>query len=55
MHAPPSAAAGVDAIVISNPEGFTGHGAAGDGTFGRKFGACIYGFIETGTRSPPCI
>jgi pimeloyl-ACP methyl ester carboxylesterase len=47
-------AAGVDAIVISNPEGFSGHGAAGDSAFGRKFGACIYGFIETGTRSPPC-
>ncbi len=47
-------AAGVDAVVISNSEGFSGHGAAGDGKFGRKFGACIYGFIETGTRSPPC-
>ena len=47
-------AGGVDAIVISSPAGFTGHGAAGDGAFARKFGTCIYGFIETGTRSPPC-
>jgi pimeloyl-ACP methyl ester carboxylesterase len=49
------AASGVDAIVISNPEGFKGHGAAGNNAFPRKFGTCIYGFIETGTRQPPCI
>ena len=49
------AASGVDAIVISNPEGFKGHGAAGSNAFPRKFGACIYGFIETGTRAAPCL
>jgi pimeloyl-ACP methyl ester carboxylesterase len=49
------AASGVDAIVISNPEGFKGHGAAGNNAFPRKFGACIYSFIETGTRAAPCL
>ena len=49
------AASGVDAVVISDPEGFKGHGAANGNTFPRKFGACIHGFIETGTRLPPCI
>ena len=49
------AASGVDAVVISNPEGFKGHGAGGNNAFPRKFGACIYGFIETGTKSPPCL
>jgi pimeloyl-ACP methyl ester carboxylesterase len=48
------AASGVDAVILSNPEGFSGHGAARSGAFARKFGSCIYGFIETGTRSPPC-
>jgi pimeloyl-ACP methyl ester carboxylesterase len=49
------AASGIDAVVISNPEGFKGHGAAGNNAFPRKFGACIYGFIEKGTRSAPCL
>jgi pimeloyl-ACP methyl ester carboxylesterase len=49
------AASGVDAIVISNPEGFSGHGAARGRPFGQKFGACIYAFVETGARQPPCI
>ena len=49
------AASGVDAVVISNPEGFKGHGAGGNNAFPRKFGTCIYGFIETGTKSPPCL
>ena len=49
------AASGVDGVVISNPEGFTGHRAAGTNAFPRKFGACIYSFIETGTKSPPCL
>jgi hypothetical protein len=44
----------VDAVIISNPEGFSGHGAAGNGAFARKFDACAYGFIATGARSPPC-
>jgi pimeloyl-ACP methyl ester carboxylesterase len=48
------AASGVDAVVISNPPGFAGHGAAGDGSFAHKFGHCIYGFIETGARQAPC-
>ena len=48
------AASGVDAVILSNPEGFSGHGASGSGAFARKYGSCIYGFIETGTRSPPC-
>ena len=49
------AASGVQAIVISNPPGFNGHGGARDGTFGRKYGACIKNFIEQGTRQAPCI
>jgi hypothetical protein len=49
------AASGVDAIVISNPEGFSGHGAANGTAFPRKFGACIDAFIETGARQPPCV
>ncbi len=49
------AASGVDAVVISSPEGFSGHGAARDRPFPLKFGACIYAFIETGNRQPPCI
>jgi pimeloyl-ACP methyl ester carboxylesterase len=48
------AASGVDAVILSDPDGFNGHGAAGGNTFPRKFGACIYRFIEQGTRSPPC-
>jgi pimeloyl-ACP methyl ester carboxylesterase len=48
------AASGVDAVIISNPEGFNGHGAANGRPFPQKFGSCIYGFIETGTRAPPC-
>jgi pimeloyl-ACP methyl ester carboxylesterase len=48
------AASGVDAIVIAYPEGFSGHGAANDNAFPRKFGACINAFIETGARRPPC-
>jgi pimeloyl-ACP methyl ester carboxylesterase len=49
------AASGVDAVVISSPEGFKGHGAGNGNTFPRKFGACIHSFIETGVRQPPCI
>lgn len=49
------AASGVDAIVVSSPEGFTGHGAAGNNNFPRKFGACIHDFIEKGTRQAPCL
>lgn len=48
------AASGVQALVIAEPQGFTGHGAAGGNTFPRKFGACIHAFIETGARQPPC-
>ncbi len=48
------AASRVEAIVISNPPGFSGHGAGNDNSFGRKYGACIYDFIETGARKAPC-
>lgn len=44
----------VDAEVISDPAGFSGHGAGSDFAFTRKFGACIQAFIESGTRQPPC-
>ncbi|MBS0519554.1 MAG: hypothetical protein JSR90_12750 [Proteobacteria bacterium] len=49
------AASGVDAVVISNPTGFSGHGAANGTAFPQKFGTCIYTFIETGTRQAPCV
>jgi len=49
------AASGVDAVVISNPEGFSGHGAARGRPFPLKFGACIHAFIETGVRQAPCL
>jgi len=48
------AASGVQALVIAEPAGFTGHGAAYSNTFPRKFGACIHAFIETGVRQAPC-
>jgi pimeloyl-ACP methyl ester carboxylesterase len=48
------AAFGVQALVIADPPGFKGHGAANGNAFPRKFGACIHAFIETGTRQPPC-
>ena len=46
---------GAQAIVISDPPDFSGHGAAYDSAFGRKYGACIKNFIEQGTRQAPCI
>ena len=48
------AASGLASIVIAYPAGFSGHGAANDLAFSRKFGACLYSFIETGARQPPC-
>jgi pimeloyl-ACP methyl ester carboxylesterase len=48
------AASGVQAVVIAEPPGFTGHGAAGSNTFPRTYGACIHAFIETGARLAPC-
>lgn len=48
------AASGVQALVIAEPAGFKGHGAANDNAFPRKFGACIHAFIETAARQSPC-
>ena len=48
------AASGVESMVIAYPPGFSGHGAAYDNGFPRKFGACIHAFIETGVRQAPC-
>ena len=48
------AASGVQAVVISDPDGFKGHGAASGNAFPRKFGACIQAFIEQGVRQGPC-
>jgi pimeloyl-ACP methyl ester carboxylesterase len=48
------AASGVQSIVISQPEGFSGHQGANSSAFPAKYGACIYGFIDTGARLPPC-
>jgi pimeloyl-ACP methyl ester carboxylesterase len=49
------AASGVAAVIVENPAGFSGHGAANGRTFPQKYGTCIHTFIETGTRTPPCI
>ncbi len=48
------AASGVQAVVISDPAGFKGHGAGNENGFARKFGPCIARFIESGTRQAPC-
>lgn len=48
------AKSGLAAVVIDNPEGFKGHGAAGDLAFARKFGGCIETFIDKGTKQLPC-
>ncbi len=48
------AANGVEAVVISDPQGFKGHGAGSDFAFNRKFGLCIQAFIETGARQGSC-
>jgi hypothetical protein len=48
------AASGVDSIVIAYPAGFSGHDAANNLAFPRKFGGCLHDFIETGMRRPPC-
>ena len=45
---------GVNAVIIDNPEGFKGHGAAGDMAFARKFSGCIESFIDKGTKQQPC-
>lgn len=48
------AASGAQGLVISDPEGFKGHGAGYDNSFARKFGPCIQAFIEKGVRQAPC-
>lgn len=48
------AASGVQALVISDPPGFKGHGAANANAFPRRYGACINAFIETGAHQLPC-
>jgi pimeloyl-ACP methyl ester carboxylesterase len=45
---------GVQAEIISNPPGFTGHRAGSDLAFARKYGPCVQAFIEQGVRQPPC-
>ena len=48
-------ASGVDGIVVGYPPGFTGHGAGGNTNFPKKYGGCIYDFIEKDRREAPCI
>lgn len=48
------AASGVQSLVISDPEGFKGHGAGYDNAFARKYGRCIQDFIEQRVRQSPC-
>ncbi len=48
------AASGAQGLVISDPEGFKGHGAGRDNAFARKFGPCLQAFIEKGVRQAPC-
>ncbi len=49
------AAAGVDAILLSDPPGFQGHDAANNFVFARKYAACMQTFIDTGRRVSPCL
>ncbi|WP_139373854.1 alpha/beta hydrolase [Enhydrobacter aerosaccus] len=49
------AASGVDAVILADPAGFSGHGAANGPAFPQKYGACINSFIETGARQAPCV
>ena len=48
------AASGVQSLVISDPQGFKGHGAGYDNAFARKYGLCIQAFIEQPVRQAPC-
>ena len=48
------AASGVQALIISDPSGFKGHGAGSEPGFARKFGPCIQAFIENRSKEPPC-
>lgn len=48
------AKSGVDGVIIDEPEGFKGHGAGSNPAFGRKFGSCMFAFVETGKKQPPC-
>jgi pimeloyl-ACP methyl ester carboxylesterase len=46
---------GVDALLLNYPAGFSGHGAGNTQSFNSKFGRCLFGYIETGVKAPPCI
>lgn len=48
------ATSGVQAVVISDPEGFSGHGSGANAAFSPKFGGCFRTFIEQGVRQGPC-
>ena len=47
---------GLEHLVIDQPAGLTGHGAAASGLFVRRFGACIVRFADTAPsdKDPPC-
>jgi len=47
---------GLDHLVIDQPSGMTGHGAAASGLFVRRFGDCIVRFADTAPAAgdPPC-
>jgi pimeloyl-ACP methyl ester carboxylesterase len=44
----------MDAVILAEPEGFKGHGAGSTMPFKRKYGPCMFAFIETGARQVPC-
>jgi dienelactone hydrolase len=46
---------GVSAVLLAEPSGFTGHGAANDFKFSRSYADCIQAFIESGIKRPPCL
>lgn len=48
------ASSGVQSVVIDNPPNLKGHSAGYNAAFTRTYAACIFAFIETGTRNPPC-
>lgn len=46
---------GVDAVLLNYPAGFSGHHAADKNNFNKVYGPCMFKFIETGVKEPPCV
>jgi hypothetical protein len=44
----------VQAVLIDEPNGITGHGGGWSSEFATRYGACLFDFIETGAAAAPC-